>query len=340
VGRSVWMFSRLYNACGQKQAYLDAARLGVTFLEKHGQDKQGRYYFSLTREGKPTFFQRKPYSAVFAMLAYLEYARASGQTQYRRKAVDLFWQITQWIDQPELLGRPTLAGTPETSTLANVMVLAGMAVELAREDQDDAYIAFLKKALAACRLHYDPQRRILMEHVAMDGSSLLESPEGRLFNPGHSIEVAWFMLHVSDRVHDDDARAMAHDVIEGSLDTGWDREHGGLYYFMDVENRPTLQLESSMKLWWPHTEALYALVLAYSQTEEPRWLSWLERVHDYTFKHFVDTEQGAWFGYCDRRGHLTHTAKGGNYKGFFHVPRALLFCIQAIEAQQESRSNT
>ena len=132
---------------------------------------------------------------------------------------------------------------------------------------------------------------------------------------------------------------MACDVIQGSLDTGWDREHGGLYYFMDVENRPTLQLESSMKLWWPHTEALYALVLAYSQTQEPRWLSWLERVHDYTFEHFVDREYGGWFGYCDRRGHLTHTAKGGNYKGFFHVPRALLFCIQAIEAQQASRPN-
>jgi mannose/cellobiose epimerase-like protein (N-acyl-D-glucosamine 2-epimerase family) len=122
-GRSVWMFSRLYNECGRQQTHLDAARLGVEFLEKNALDEQGRYYFSLTREGAPTFFQRKPYSAVFAMLAYLEYAKASGQDEYKQKAVDLFWKITQWIEDPELLERPTLAGAPQTSSLANVMVL-------------------------------------------------------------------------------------------------------------------------------------------------------------------------------------------------------------------------
>ena len=86
-----------------------------------------------------------------------------------------------------------------------------------------------------------------------------------------------------------------------------------------------------MKLWWPHTEAIYALVLAYTLTHEERWLRWLERVDRYAYAHFADPEYGEWFGYCDRRGHLTHTCKGGNYKGCFHVPRALLFSIQRME---------
>jgi len=338
VGRSVWMFSRLYNECGRQQSHLDAARIGVEFLENNAQDEKGRYYFSLTRQGAPYFFQRKPYSAVFAMLAYLEYGRASGQERYKQKAVTLFWEIARWIEDPELLGRPTLAGAPKASNLANVMVLAGMALELARVDPDDRYTEYMRKALKSCRLHYDPQRRILMENVALDGSDLSEWPEGRLFNPGHSIEVAWFMLHVLEFVEHEEARRMAYDIIEGSLEFGWDSEYGGLYYFMDVEKRPTLQLESDMKLWWPHTEALYALVLAYTRTHEARWLKWLEKVHEYTFKHFVDSQYGGWFGYCDRRGNLTHFCKGGNYKGFFHVPRALLFCIQALESHQDSSS--
>ena len=338
VGRSVWMFSRLYNECGRQQAHLDAAKLGVEFLEENALDEKGRYYFSLTRKGEPYLFQRKPYSAVFAMLAYLEYAKASGQDEYKQKAIDLFWDITQWIEHPEMLGRPTLAGAPKTSGLANVMVLAGMALELAKVDEDECYVGFMKKAIAGCRLHYDQERRILMENVALDGSSLPDSPESRFFIPGHSIEVAWFLLHVLEYVDDKDAHALAYDIIEGSMEYGWDREYGGLYYFMDVGNRPTLQLESNMKLWWPHTEALYALVLAYAKTEEPRWLDWLDKVHDYTFKHFVDSEHGGWFGYCDRQGNLTHTCKGGNYKGFFHVPRALLFCVQAIESYQQSRT--
>lgn len=87
-----------------------------------------------------------------------------------------------------------------------------------------------------------------------------------------------------------------------------------------------------MKLWWPHAEAIYALVLAHTLTGDARWLGWLEQVNRYTYAHFVNQQHGEWFGYCDRRGELALTSKGGNYKGFFHVPRALLFSIQAIEA--------
>jgi len=100
---------------------------------------------------------------------------------------------------------------------------------------------------------------------------------------------------------------------------------------MDIEGKPTLQLESGMKLWWPHTEAIYALILAFRLTGDNKWIDWLEKVHKYTFDHFVDWQDGGWFGYCDRQGNLTHTCKGGNYKGFFHVPRALLFSIQEID---------
>jgi N-acylglucosamine 2-epimerase len=86
-----------------------------------------------------------------------------------------------------------------------------------------------------------------------------------------------------------------------------------------------------MKLWWPHTEAIYALVLACLRTGEERFLQWLERVDRYSFAHFADPECGEWFGYCDREGRVTHHAKGNSYKGFFHVPRFLLLSAQAIE---------
>jgi N-acylglucosamine 2-epimerase len=331
MGRSVWMFSRMYNECGRNLEYLEAARLGVEFIEKYAADEKGRYYFSLTRQGQPYFFQRKPYSAVFAMLGYLEYARAVGRDHYRHKAVDLFWQITRWIEEPCLLDRPILAGTPPISGLANVMVLASMAIELAHVDDDPRYLDIMAKAIQGCQKHFDAERRVFVENVSLDGRDLRDWPEGRLFSPGHSIEVAWFLLNLLEFSPDPQAEQMAYDALEGSLQLGWDDTYDGLYYFMDLANRPTLQLESSMKLWWPHTEALYALILAYVRTKNKLWFDWFEKVHQYTFGHFVDNQFGGWFGYCDRQGNLTHTCKGGNYKGFFHVPRALLFIVQRLE---------
>ncbi|MFO7668451.1 MAG: AGE family epimerase/isomerase, partial [Bacteroidales bacterium] len=124
VGRSAWMFSRLFNVYEADPGYLKMAKLGIDFLLKHATDHQGRYYFSLTREGEPWFYQRKPYGAVFAMLAYLEYFKSTGEAFYKDTAVELFWKIQQWIRDPEILGRPKLRGVPAMTNLADVMVMA------------------------------------------------------------------------------------------------------------------------------------------------------------------------------------------------------------------------
>ncbi len=310
------MFSKLYNELEPRPEFLIAARLILNFVQQHARDEQGRYYFSLTREGRPSFYQRKPYSAVFAMLGMLEFSKATNDTALRKEAIDLFRQIRRWIQDPTLLGRPA-----QLPSLADVMVTASMASEIAKVDPDPRYREVLRECLEASRSLYDPSRRIFLEYPPAD------TPEGRLFCPGDSIEASWFLLHAGP---DEEMRALLLDSIEGALEFGWDKEYGGLYYFMDVEGLPPLPLESNMKLWWPHTEAIYATILAYSLTSERRFLTWLERIDAYAFAHFSDPAHGEWFGYCDRRGELTNTAKGNNYKGCFHVPRMLLLSYQLL----------
>lgn len=331
-GRLVWMFSRLWNQWERKPEYLDAARVGADFIRTKGRDDKGRVWFSLDREGRPLFFQRKVYPAVFICLGLLEYSIATGDERFRRDATDLFWKINTWLDDPALIDRPVLAGQVPMSNLANAMVRASLAIEFCTVDPDPRFRAVLRDCIPAIVRHYDPKLRVFRENVALDGRDITVWPEGRIFNPGHSIEVAWFLLHLLGFHPEAKAREVALNVIEGSLEVGWDREFGGMFYFMDLGGRPTLQLESTMKLWWPHTEAMIALVFAALETGEARWVKWFEKVTDYTWAHFPDPEHGHWFGYCDRQGRLTHTCKGNNYKGFFHVPRALMMCARRIEA--------
>lgn len=319
-GRAVWMFAKLFNEIEPREEWLAAARTVFDCLHRHGRDPQGRYYFSLTRDGQPAFYQRKPYAAVFAMLGMLEFSKATGDAGLRAEGIELFWKIRDWIANPAALGRPVLPGMPPAAALADIMVVASMASEIARVDPDPRYRAVLDECLSASRALYDPARRIFLELAASR-----EFPEGRLFCPGDSLEAAWFLLHANP---DPSMRALLLDSIEGALEFGWDRQYGGLYYFMDVDGYPPLPLESNMKLWWPHTEAIYATALAYSLTRETRWLSWMERLDHYAFSHFADPEYGEWFGYCDRQGNVSSTAKGNNYKGCFHVPRMLLLTSQ------------
>ena len=96
-GRAAWMLAKLYNELEPRPEWLDAARLILDFIRKHARDREGRYYFSLARDGTPAFYQRKPYSAVFAMLGMLEYAKATGDEAIRNESIDLFWTIRRWI---------------------------------------------------------------------------------------------------------------------------------------------------------------------------------------------------------------------------------------------------
>lgn len=321
-GRAAWMFSKLYNDLDQRPEWLEFASSCIRFLRRHARDPKGRIYFSLTHDGRPAGYQRKPYAAVFYCLGLIEYAKATGDEACRSEAVDLFHAIDRWISEPSLMDRPTLDGAPQLLSLADPMVLASLALELGDRD-------VMRRCLQQSIDFYDRDRRIFLEFSG-DAS---EFPEARLACPGSSLEVAWFLLHVMEALGDWTHRDLVLESIEGALEFGWDREFGGLYYFMDIEGKPPLQLEADMKLWWPHTEAIYALVLAATLTGDEKWLTWLARVDEYAFRNFSDPEFGEWFGYRDRRGNLTHTLKGNNYKGSFHVPRALLFSVQRIEGK-------
>ena len=327
-GRAAWTFARLYNTVEKRPEWLEFSKSCIQFLRKHAYTEQGHVYFSLTREGQPAFEQRKPYSAVFVALGLLEYAAATGDLACRSEGVALFHKVCDWIAHPSALGRRSYTNAKPMSQLADIMVIAQLAMEIVKFDPTVQH--WLDWCLNAVKAHYEPARRILFENAQPQDPGFRQTPEGRFLCPGSMIEVAWCLLHV-EKLHPDLAlRQMMLETIEGALEIGWDREYGGLYYFMDSESKPMLQLEAPMKLWWPHTEALYGLIHAYTETQDPKWLRWLEKVDAYAFSHFSDPEHGEWFGYCDRSGKLTHRLKGNNYKGAFHVPRFLLFSLQAM----------
>lgn len=85
-------------------------------------------------------------------------------------------------------------------------------------------------------------------------------------------------------------------------------------------------------MYRPHCEALYACTLAYQVSKDKHWLDWLEKINEYIYEHFCDSEHGEWFGmlefenmignlwssdvgYLDKSGNIFNRCKGGNYKG-------------------------
>ena len=85
------------------------------------------------------------------------------------------------------------------------------------------------------------------------------------------------------------------------------------------------------KLWWPHTESLYALLLAYEYSREPWCLEWFTRVHDYAFEHYPVAAHGEWTQRLDRTGKPFSETVALPVKDPFHLPRALILCIDVLQ---------
>ncbi|MCU0566527.1 MAG: AGE family epimerase/isomerase [Oculatellaceae cyanobacterium Prado106] len=344
--RQVWLFSMLYQQVGgQSQGetapkrWLDIAANGARFLAKHGRDESGNWYFALNRAGQPLVQPYNIFSDCFAAMAFSQYARASGDEAARAIALQAYENVLRRKDNPKGQYSKTYPGTRPMKALAVPMILANLSLEMEWLLEDETLNAVLDATVQeVMNDFFNAERGLMYENVAPDGS-LMDSFEGRLINPGHGIEAMWFIMDIAQRRQDKETIERAIAVMLNILEFAWDKEYGGLYYFMDADGHPPQQLEWDQKLWWVHLESLVALAMGYRLTGNAACWDWYQRMHEYTWSHFADAEYGEWFGYLNRRGEVLLNLKGGKWKGCFHVPRAMYLCWRQFEAIAQSPSS-
>lgn len=322
-GRQVWTFSSLYSTVEARPEWLAMALHGADFMEKFGRDAQGNWYFSLTQDGRPLVQPYNIFSDCFATMGFAALDRAHPQDRYKKIATDTFENILKRRHNWKGVYNKNVPGTRPLKNFSLPMILCNLALELEPVIGSQRVDALIPEVIhEVMEVFYQPDRGLILENVYEDGS-FCDSFEGRLLNPGHAIEAMWFIMDLAVRLQDNSLIHRAKDIMLRMLETGWDQEHGGIFYFLDCQGHPTQQLEWDQKLWWVHVESLVALAKAYKLTRDPLCESWFEKIHDYTWRHFKDPQYGEWFGYLNRRGEVLLPLKGGKWKGCFHIPRSL-----------------
>ena len=337
-GREVWMLATLYNKVEARQEWLDAAIQGAEFLKKYGHDGQLNWYFSLDRQGRPLVEPYNIFSYTFAVIAFGQLYKATGNQEYADIAKKTFDIVLSKRGNPKGKWSKAAPGARALKDFALPMILCNVALEI--EDLLDP--KFLKETIDIC-LHevldvfYRPELDLVVEHVSKDGK-LVDCHEGRLLNPGHAIEAMWFIMDLGKRLGRQDLIDKAVHIALREAEYGWDKQYGGIFYFMDRLGRPLQQLEWDQKLWWVHIETLITMIKGYELTGKQECLDWFMKVHEYVWSHFMDPEYPEWFGYLNRRGEVLLTLKGGKWKGCFHVPRGLMQVYQTLERIAEKES--
>ena len=322
--REVWLFSMLYNRVEKRQEWLDCAIQGAEFLKKHGHDGQLNWYFSLDQQGNPLVEPYNIFSYTFATMAFGQLSIATGNKEYADIAKKTFDIILSKQDNPKGKWSKAHPGTRSLKNFALPMILCNLALEI----EPLLEPSFIEETMEACihevmEVFLRPELGgIVVENVNTDGS-LSDTFEGRHLNPGHAIEAMWFIMDLGKRLNRPALIEKAVQTTLTMLEYGWDKQYGGIYYFMDRKGCPPQQLEWDQKLWWVHIETLISLIKGYQLTGNKDCLQWFEKVHNYTWQHFRDPEYPEWWGYLNRQGEVLLDLKGGKWKGCFHVPRGL-----------------
>ena len=352
----------------ETKQYLECARRGAVFLMAHARLPNGNCAFVLSEDGSPVLLEAdgrarsagagESYDAsvsadFFVVYGLAEYAITADDREAYAFAADLYRSARDRLLQPAYRSAPYPV-PPGYDTHGRYMMLLHSAYELSHaaehfgDEQAAALLAQAGDAMARILDEFRDAETNLIAEMLGTGSGARESLFGSYVNPGHTIESVWFMLHFCRRLGLRERMEQALAVLRAVGPFGWDEEYGGFPQFLhrdgsaphgdvpaeltDHEMVKKLRSYWDNKLWWPHSEALYAYLLAYELCGDEVFLEWHRRVHDYTFALFPNRDKGIgeWIQIRARDGRPVDDVVALPVKDPFHITRALMYCLEVL----------
>ena len=332
--RAVWVFSKLYNQVEKRAEWLELAEHIERFAMLHGWDEDfGGWRLTVAYDGRELRGCESIYVDAFAIYGLTELARATGREELldmaRRTADNALRHMQKPHDQIPQAPYPVprevrVHGLPMAFSLVlwelGLMLDESRYRDAALEMSDDIFENFVR-----------PDRGLLLERIAADNSEL-PPPLGTVVVPGHVIEDMWFQIHIARDAGNTERIQQACTLMKRHVEVGWDNVHGGLFLAVDADGADEVGWNHhESKLWWPHTESLYGLLLGFEQTGDTEFLDWRDRIHEYSFAHFPVREHGEWTQKLGRDGKPINAVIAFPVKDPFHLPRALIYCLEVLD---------
>lgn len=336
--RAVWVFARLYRTIDPDPRWLGHARHIAEFSIRHAWDGQ-HWALLLDREGNVLRGYESIYADGFAVYGLVELFKATKDENYlqlaRQTADSVLKELTLPYERIPHFPYPIPAGGKPhglpmvwSLKLAELGQVTGEAryLDAARRMADEVFDQFYRRDLDVC-----------LEFIGQDGG-LLAGPQGGVVVPGHVIENMWFQIHAAQILGVDDSRTQqACTLVLRHLELGWDRLHQGLFLAVDQQGGPTQGWKfADTKLWWPHTESLYAALLAWTLSKDARFLEWYERMWTFCLDNFVEWTHGEWRQRLTRELAPLNQTVALPVKDPFHLPRSLILQLEQLRPNSDS----
>lgn len=364
-GRFIWMFSKLTSTSApifskeQRDEFLRLAAQGADFLVKHCliAEDDWRCVFLMNRDGSPKHVEgwepldMSIYADCFAVIGLAKYAMVSGDMEKYHFAKKLHASCIDRVLANEFNTLPYPLSS-QYRAHGIPMILSNTTAELllAAQELDLEYCYKLRGQLegfATDILTNFVDENNVMHEVITQENQFFPQILGQHMNPGHTVEDAWFLLDAADLCGHSEWEVKIFSVAHRAFENGWDHEFGGILHFTGVNGgKPTgdetgvsdepmtKQLSGwADKLWWIHSESLYASLLCYFRSSDEKFLEIFKKVFDYTYKTFPnqDIEIREWIQIRTQDGRPQEKVVALPVKDPFHIIRNLILILELLD---------
>lgn len=348
--RTLWFFARLYDSPYKKPEYLEAARHGYVFLRDRMYDKKYGGFFLDVRstESVVTRDEKHLYAQSFALYALAEYAQVSRDGEARELAGKLFATLEYRAHDNKYGGYREFFKRDWTEPAADAISFMGTTPDLKLYN---THLHLLESFTTYYRLTNDPLvRQRLYELLTAASNSVvrknvvactdrhrrdwtpLHGPEFDVASYGHDVENVWLTMDACDAIGQ--PQGLLSDLyvtlFDYSLQYGFDTNRGGFYYFGPFSEPAT----NRGKSWWVQAEALVSSLCMYQLTGQAKYIDCFYKTLDWVVKHQVDWDNGDWHQMIAENGNISGS-KAGPWKSPYHNGRAMIECIELIDALLE-----
>ena len=350
---------------GNPGTYLKPAEKTVSFLLSHAFLENGNCAYLLSENGEMLEsisgegFDTSIFSDCFVLLGLAEYSRVSGRAEVLDRALQLYDRICIRIATGEFRTEPYpiptgLRGQSVSMILLRVTQVLAEALTAFRHDRSDelsrASVSLSREILESF-CHNDGRVAEFLPVTTERSDGLLL----RHLNPGHVFECMWFIMNTARQQNQNQWIPRAVTAIKTAASLGWDQLYGGFFRFVNetggkpdgtTSGQPYEELildTWDLKLWWPHSEALYSMLLAYKLTGDDHLYSLFRQVHEYVFQTFPnpDSRIGEWIQIRDRQGLPLEKCVALPVKDPYHVLQDVLLIVELLhDAENEHSAET
>lgn len=337
--RAVWVYARIFNTLDADPKWLRRAQDIATFCVKHGwlESEQG-WALQLEDAGDLKRGYESIYVDAFAIYGMVELAQASGDSTWLDRArVTADAAVERIANMGDALPHFPYQIHVGCKPQGVPMIFSLKIAALAAATGESRYADFSRAALDEIENDfYDPVADRVFESVGRAPGTKPPPLVGDVTVPGHVVEGLWFRRLIVDSIgHSPDDVSETWRRMRRHFDFGWDTEQGGGFFLAIDSNgpsQPQAWMYGDMKLWWPHTEALFAAVLGWHETGDKVWMDWYDRLWRFAWQHYVDWENGEWRQKLNRDMSPFTGTVALPVKDPFHLPRSLILQIELLES--------